>query len=345
MKTKLLILFPIVVSIILPGCSNNNPYKDYDFKYWNDCKSLNELISYVKDVVNPNSENFIPKNDRIVTFDFDGTLFGERSPIYLEWLFYQDYFDKYFEGDKDHKITYSINEGERTISLRDTYNEIEEFKKDINNEYLEQDEAHAGAYLFAGLTIEEYKTYVLNFAEKEAQYFTNLKYKDMFFLPMKEIVKYLQMNDFITYLCSGTDRFMLRTLACETLNIEANHVIGMTTSLLGNAEDKVIRGDKLIYKSVKNIKSQLIIQEIGKSSVLSFGNSSGDVDMHLFALLYNKYKSKAFMVVADDTQRERGYTPEQVKERTKDWGKFNLFSMKNDWKTIYGDNVIYKNKF
>lgn len=341
---KLNILLALTASVFaLASCSNNSHYKNYEFKYWTDCRPLNELTSYVKDVTDPNSENFIPKEDRIVTFDMDGTLYGERSPIYVEWLFYKEYFDTLFEGDKDHQITYVTNGVDRTVSLRDTYNEINEFIAGNENSNLEMDEAHCGAYLFSDITIQKYVEEVGKFLEKDAEYFNNLKLKDMIYLPMKEIVSYLQLNDFTPYICSGTDRFMVRKIACKIFNIPSNHVIGMDVSLYKNENDQMTRGNKLIYKNVKEVKPQLISQEIGKKPVLSFGNSSGDEEMHRFCIKENHYKSKAFMVVADDVVRERGYSEKVIEKRIENWGEFNLISMKNNWKTIYGDGVTLKN--
>ncbi|MCQ2802897.1 MAG: hypothetical protein MJ225_04455 [Bacilli bacterium] len=342
MKSKIL-LFSIVSLFTLTCCSNQETNISYIFKYWNECTVLTNLTNYVKDIVNPNSQNYIPKQDRIATFDLDGTLFGERSPIYVEWMFYQDYFDNYYEGDKDRSLTYQIDGGYRNITLREVYNEINAFRTGEENPNLEMDEAHAGAVLFSGLSINQYKEKVANYIEKDAECFDNLKIKNMYYLPMKEIVTYLQRNEFTTYICSGTDRFMCRTIACEVFNIPTNQVIGMDVSLYSNDQHQVIRGDKLIYKNVKDVKAQLILQEIGKQPVLSFGNSSGDIKMHRIALTGNRYKSMAFMVVADDTTRERGYTSEELEKRTKDWGDFSLISMKNNWKAIYGDNVTLKN--
>ena len=342
MKTKVIFL-SIISLFTLVCCSYGETYKSYDFKYWNDCETLTNLTNYVKDVVNPNSENYIPKQDRIVTFDFDGTLFGERSPIYVEWMFYQDYFDNYYQGDKDYLVTYQVDDTYRSVTLRDVYNEIETFRTGEENPNLEMDEANAGAVLFSGLSITQYREKVSAYIEKDAECFNNLKIKDMYYLPMKEIVSFLQLNEFTTYICSGTDRFMCRTMACEKFNIPTNQVIGMDVSLYSNDQHELIRGDRLIYKTVKDVKAQLILQEIGKQPVLSFGNSSGDIKMHRIAITRNPYKSMAFMVVADDMTRERGYTREQLEKRTKDWGDFSLFSMKNDWKTIYGDNVTLKN--
>ena len=83
-----------------------------------------------------------------------------------------------------------------------------------------------------------------------------------------------------------------------------------------------------------------IAQEIGKKPVLSFGNSSGDISMHEYTLSGNKYKSKAFMLVADDTERDHADMTETNK-RIDLWGQYDytIISMKHDFKTIYGEGV------
>ena len=55
------------------------------FRLWNDCDSLNALIEYVEDVTNKKSPNYIPVEDRIATFDMDGTFIGELYPSYFEY--------------------------------------------------------------------------------------------------------------------------------------------------------------------------------------------------------------------------------------------------------------------
>lgn len=159
---------------------------------------------------------------------------------------------------------------------------------------------------------------------------------------MKEIVSFLQLNEFKTYIVSGTDTFFIRALACEKLNINPEYVVGTKITLNYDEERNAIRGDKLLYKNVKEVKPLSIIEEIGKQPVLSFGNSSGDIAMHRYCLDDNPYNAKAFMVVADDMDRERGYPPEEIEKRVQNWDDFYLFSMKNEWKTIYGDNVTLK---
>ena len=81
--------FLLVVSTfvaVLVGCSKENPDppKNY-FTLWNTCESLTALQEYVQDVTDPSSRNFIKKEDRIATFDMDGTFVGELYPTYFEY--------------------------------------------------------------------------------------------------------------------------------------------------------------------------------------------------------------------------------------------------------------------
>ena len=63
--------------------------KGSDFKYWNkDAASYQALVAYVKDVTNPKSKNFIPVEDRIATYDMDGTFLCETAPYYFDGMLF-----------------------------------------------------------------------------------------------------------------------------------------------------------------------------------------------------------------------------------------------------------------
>ena len=75
-------------SIVLTSCSKEEvtaqAKKEY-FQSWNQCQALTALKEYVEDVTNPKSANFISVEDRIATFDMDGTFVGELYPTYFEY--------------------------------------------------------------------------------------------------------------------------------------------------------------------------------------------------------------------------------------------------------------------
>ena len=76
--------------LVLTSCSKDDdkttppPSKEY-FTLWKDSTALKTLKAYVEDVTNPNSPNFIRAEDRIATFDMDGTFVGELYPTYFEY--------------------------------------------------------------------------------------------------------------------------------------------------------------------------------------------------------------------------------------------------------------------
>ena len=77
--------------------------------------------------------------------------------------------------------------------------------------------------------------------------------------------------------------------------------------------------------------------------MLAFGNSHGDIDIANYVMNNKNYPSLAFMVCCDDKDREKCNTQEaeEMKENCKNNGWIPI-SMKDDWTTIYGENVIKK---
>jgi phosphoserine phosphatase len=339
-KKIFFLLLVVILLINITSCKKNNN----KFEYWNDCDSLTTLTNYVSDISDKGSKNYIPVEDRVAVFDMDGTLCGELFPTYLEYLLcaYRVLYDKDYSASDD---------------LKDVGNLIMEGAKGDGTGTYPSDMAlihgNAQAKAFSGLTIDEFETYVKNFLNRNADGFNNLKYCDAFYLPMIEVINYLQQNNFITYIVSGSDRSLCRAFASEKLNIKRNNVIGMDVVLKADnqgttdsldytftKDDKLVRTDTLLLKNLKNNKVTQIAKEIGKQPVLSFGNSSGDTSMHNYTITNNKYQSKAFMLIADDETRDYGNFEKNTKlgQKWKDDG-YNVISMKNDFKTIYGYNV------
>ena len=319
-----------------------NVTKPADFKYWaKNSMAQRRLVRYVQDITNKRSKNFIPVEDRIAVFDMDGTILCETAPYYFEWMLYLDraLYDKNFTPSPEDK-NYA----------QEIENAIRVTKKFPQN--VDVDEAKSQENVFAGMTPQEYENYVKNFMGKPVEGLTNLKYGESFYLPMVEVIKYLQANDFTVYIVSGSDRPTCRILACDLLKIPTNNVIGSDPKIIavnqdendgGNyvykKDDYLIRGH-LIEKNLKMNKVSYIAREIGKQPVLAFGNSSGDTSMLNYTISGNKYKSAAFFVLCDDLDRELGNTKkaENGAKLASDNGWISI-SMKNDFKTIYGDKV------
>ncbi len=316
--------------------------KAKDFKFWNKNSAAHKkLVEFVTDVTNKRSKNFIPVEDRIATFDMDGTFICETAPYYFEWMLYLEralYDENFTPSDYDREYAQKIEEGIRVTK---------KFPKNVD-----VDEAKSQESVFAGMTPAEYERYVQNFMNKPVEGLTNLKWGEAFYLPMVEVIKYLKANDFTVYVVTGSDRPTMRVLISKILGVPSNNVIGTDPKIFAahqgeisadnyvyRHDDYLIRG-QLTQKNLKMNKVVAIEHEIGKQPVLAFGNSSGDTSMLNYALTGNKYKSAAFFVICDDLEREFGNIAkaESCRKLAKENG-WNTISMKNDFKTIYGDNV------
>ncbi len=318
------------------------------FEQWNeDVPALNALVEYVEAVTKEGSEDYIPEADRVAVFDMDGTLMGELFPTYLEVVL----LTRRILADPSWKPDQEMLEFGRMT--RDHALD-KSFPSDYDYEF-----SYHQAKAFAGMTLEQYADFVRNALALEADGFEGMSYADAFYRPMVEVVKYLSDHGFKCCVVSGSDRFIIRTFAEGPMNITFDQIIGSDTALAakdqGDADgieyvftgnDTVVRTDRLLVKDLKMNKVLQIAQEIGRQPVLSFGNSSGDVSMNNYALLNNRYRSAAFMLLADDDVRDYGH-PEKGTELRKKWEGmgYHVISMRDDWKTIYGRDVKKTGEF
>jgi phosphoserine phosphatase len=358
MKKKLLSLLALTLSAVLILSSlsafalaeekaDAEEYEDA-FTLWNkDAASLNALLDYVEAVTDESSPDFIPVDDRIAVFDMDGTLMGELFPTYLEYymLAWRILKDPTCQPDEE---MLKVGRTLRDCALTNS------FPSDMPMQHAIQ-----AARAYSGMTLGEFADFVTQILNREADGFENMTYASCFYLPMVEVVEYLQENDFTCYVVSGSDRFICRTFIEGMLDIPYANIIGMDVQLAASkqgdedplnyvftAEDSVVRTDKLLVKNLKTNKVLQIAQDIGMQPVLSFGNSSGDVSMHNYTINNNPFRSAAFMLIADDSERDYG-SAERVQPLKEKWeaSGYTVISMANDWKTIYGEDVVKTNEF
>ena len=310
----------------------------------NESNAKKELISFIKAITDKSSPTYIPVNDRIAVFDFDGTLFCETDPNYFDYML----LEYRVLEDPNYKSKASIFE-RKVANMIKVQN-----KTGRNFENLPQDHGKAVASAFAGMTLKEFNAYIQEFKLQSMPSYKGMLRGDGFYLPMLQVVEYLQANDFTVFIVSGTDRFIVRGIFDgNILNIPNRQIIGSDEKILAsnqgnkdglnylyNDEDELILGGEFIIKNLKMNKVSVIMREIGQQPVLSFGNSSGDSSMANYVISKNPYPSLAFMLCCDDLERENGNLSkaEKMENSCKKYGWIPI-SMKNDWKTIYGPEV------
>ena len=349
MKKRMALLMTVIMALTgFSGFALAESAEVEAFSLWNaDAPALNALVEYVEAVTDEASPDYIPPVDRIATFDMDGTLMAELAPTYLEVMLLTERIlaDPTYEPDAE-----MLEFGRMT---RDHALD-KSFPDDYDYEF-----SYHQAKAFAGMTLHEYADFITRFLVHEADGFDGMTYADAYYLPMVEVIDYLQDNGFKCYVVSGSDRFIVRTFIEGAFDIPAERIIGSDTALearnqgdtdgieyVFTGEDELVRTDRFVIKDLKTNKVLQIAQEIGRQPVLSFGNSSGDVSMHNYALYNNRYRSAAFQLIADNDVQDYG-NPAKGQELREKWEAmgFTVISMADDWKTIYGEDVVKTGEF
>lgn len=296
---------------------------------WNDSASKSAIMDFVAKTTSKSSDSYVPIQDRIAVLDNDGTLWSEK-PYYFQLAFALDRvkemaekhpewkteepFKSVLEDDID-AVLASGNEGLLKIVMA-THSgmTVEQFSKDVEQ-------------WLATAKDERFK--------KE---YTALTYK-----PMKEMLAYLQNNDFKTYIVSGGGVDFMRVWAPEAYNVPAEQFIGSALKYKYSYNDgnpTVTKDSSILTIDDKEGKVSNIQQIIGKKPILAIGNSDGDQAMMQWAT--SQPNSLAMIVHHTDEKREWKYDREShigrldkaLDEANKrdDWV---LIDMKLDWCEIY----------
>ncbi len=297
------------------------------------------LIDYVNAVTAEGSPDFIPAEDRIAVFDMDGTLTCETYYTYYDTMMF---------------IEYCLVDHPERVS-----DELKAVAASIQPGYLADETlARNFAKAYAGMTVEEFSEYVVEFGKKNTASFENMRYIDNVYLPMAQLVEYLYDNGFEIWVISGTERTTTRAIVANSpisKYVRPEHVIGTDFEVKqrgyenesSNMDFKYENGDELvltggfIQKNLNANKSIYVEREIGQRPVLAFGNSGSDTSMMNYTIdQRNPYLAQAYMVVADDNVREWGKQDWDQKSADYLAKGYIPISMKSDFAVIYPDGIL-----
>jgi hypothetical protein len=193
---------------------------------------------------------------------------------------------------------------------------------------------------FEAVTVEDYDRRVKAFFADADNPGLKRPYRECGYLPMIELLRYLEANGFATYIASGGDRDFMRPVAQDMYGIPPERIIG---SALGITYSEAGGQSALLYKGAMDFfddgpeKPIRIWSRIGRRPILSFGNSNGDVPMLAFSGTPST-RALRLLLLHDDADREFDYTAgaEQALE-TASRENWTVVSIKNDWNTVFAD--------
>lgn len=315
------------------GATDKNPLPS-----WNDA-SVNKqaIIDFVESVTDEKSDNYVPVEERIATFDMDGTIVVEKK-VWLELAVAVYRIDNELSDDKD------------LMAEKDQL--LENITMDPEPENTGQLIVDVTGKAFQGMPQEDFVAYMNRFMQEEKPDFPGLTYKDCFYKPMLELIQYLQDNDFTVYIVSGSERGVIWGAASEAVGLPRSQMIGADITLIAESgesmsdgsghslfepEDTLIRDLEFTQRSVQIDKVFNIFHQIGIRPILACGNTDGDFSMLNYAKYNPDHAGLALLINHDDDVREYRYNTGERAEWDALAEKYgwNVISMKNEFDTIF----------
>jgi hypothetical protein len=302
---------------------------------WNDGPAKQAILEFVQVTTDQASKDFVPPEDRIATFDQDGTL----------WVEHPNYSQAMFALDRMRAMAPQHPE----------WNSREPFKAVLANDqaaivhFSEQEWAEIVFVTHAGMSQTAFLEIVTQWQASAKHPRFNRLYTELVYQPMIEVLGYLRANQFETFIVSGGGQDFIRPYSQRVYGIPTQKVIGSsiaTEFVFKDNKAELMRLPKLFFNDNNNGKAIGIDLFIGKRPRASIGNSTGDREMLEYTGSGDGARLK-MLVYHDDPVREFAYGPAGGLPDTKvgtftqalmDEAKaqaWTVISMKNDWKRIF----------
>ena len=306
---------------------------------WNDGPAKQAIVEFVKATTTQGSPQFVPPEERIATFDQDGTLWVEH-PMYTQVMYCLE------------KVPALVNAKPELAKVAPFSTVLEVLHGDrAAMEKLTMDDLmKILAATLTGMSVDEFSAEVKKWLAEAKDPRWKKPYTELTYLPMQEVLKYLRANGYKTYIVTGGGQDFVRQYAEATYGIPPEQVVGSAgETKYGYDKDGkpfLTKEPKMLLNDNNAGKTEGIHMMIGRRPCAAFGNTSGDQQM----LEYTKAGSGArlaMLVLHDDAKREYAYGPAHGLPDTKvgtftqalyDEAKKNgwtVISMKNDWKVIF----------
>jgi len=301
---------------------------------WNEGPTKSAITDFVGRVTEDGGPDYVEPAARVAVFDNDGTLWTEK-PLVIQLDFTIRRFRKLAEND-------------RVLRTQQPYQAAYEGDLDwmgaaMVKHYRGDDSdlkllMGAVPRAFESLTVENYDQRVKEFFDQADNPGLKRPYRECGYLPMVELLRYLEANGFATYIASGGDRDFMRPVAEGMYGIPPERIIG---SALGITYSYEGGQSALMYKGAMDFfddgpeKPIRIWSRIGRRPILAFGNSNGDVPMLAYAGS-NSLPALRILLLHDDSEREFDYVAgaEQALDVAKQ-ENWTVVSIKNDWAQVF----------
>lgn len=302
---------------------------------WNDTPTKQAIVRFVERVTQPGSPDFVPEDERIATFDNDGTLWTEH-PMYTQLAFAIDRIKALAPEHPEWKTQQpfqALLEG------------------NIEALASQGEEAIAAVVMasHAGMTTQEFEAIVTEWFKQARHPRFKRPYTELVYQPMVELLAYLRAHGFKTFIVSGGGIEFMRPMTQSVYGVPPEQVIGSSIKTKFEMRDGrpvLVRLPEINFIDDKTGKPVGINQFIGRRPLAAFGNSAGDREMLQWTAAGDGARLM-MLVLHDDATREYAYGPAAGLPDTK-FGTFppallteadeqgwHVIRMKEDWRRVF----------
>jgi phosphoserine phosphatase len=303
---------------------------------WTDGAAKAAIVDFVEWVTASGSDDHVPPAERVAVFDNDGTLWCEKPmPIQLDFtirrLAEQARDDPALRERQPYKAAFEQDLHWLGAAM------VKHYRGDDDDLLLLKGAVERA---FEAISVQDYDRRVTSFFDEAVHPTLGHPYRACGYLPMVELLGYLEANGFTNYIASGGDRDFMRPVAEQLYGIPPERVIGSALGLTYREEGD---SNQLLYKAAIEFfdngpeKPVRIWSRIGRRPLLAFGNSNGDIPMLAFAGGPDR-PGLRLLLLHDDADREfddRGGA-EQALDRAAADG-WTVVSIKHDWQAVFAE--------
>jgi phosphoglycolate phosphatase-like HAD superfamily hydrolase len=297
---------------------------------WNEGAAKKSITDFVSRVTTSGGADYVAPEQRVATFDNDGTLWAEQ-PMYFQLAFIVD----------------------RVRILAPQHPEwktAQPFKAILENDLAalsptdEKGMVELVAATHSGMTTDEFTKIVTNWIATARHPRFKRPYTELIYQPMVELLSYLRANGFKTFIVSGGGIEFMRPWVEKAYGIPPEQVVGssgITKFLIGtDGKPELMKEPGIEFVNDGPGKPVGINRFIGRRPLFAFGNSDGDLEMLQWTAASGGAR---FMGLVHHTDAEREF----AYDRKSSFGRLDkaldeasakgwcVVDMKTDWRRVF----------
>ena len=210
-----LALLPTLGQTVFPSFAQAQRSQAAPLASWNDGPAKQAIIDFVRVTTDQTSPKFVPAEDRVATFDQDGTLWVEH-PMYTQVVYCLDRVPAVVAQKpelKDREPFKTVLSGDREAMAKLSLRDLEEIL----------------LATLTGMPVDVFDAEATKWIETAKHPRWKRLYTELTYQPMLEVLQYMRANGYRTYIVTGGGQDFVRLYSQQVYGIPPEQIVGTAT--------------------------------------------------------------------------------------------------------------------